>query len=119
MQVILHQRSPLTKHCLLSADQLLINMASNFTDAEKLQETRFDIAPKPMSTEQHIDGHTLYLASTHDTEKQSSSTYAASVSGEDHKKGLALAERKLLLKLGESQRASVQQCHISIVSGIL
>ncbi len=65
------------------------------TDVEKQREARFET-----TTEQAIDGNTLGPASTNFTEK-STSAYATSVLGEDHKAELAKAERKLLLKLGE------------------
>ncbi len=77
-------------------------MSTPLQDLEKPQGARFEDVPTGYSGEKAIDGHTLGPASTHDTEKQSTSGYAPSLLGEDHKKGLARAERKLLTKLGES-----------------
>jgi hypothetical protein len=66
-------------------------------DVQKQREARFET-----TTEEAIDGNTLGPASTNYTDK-SSTGYANSVLGEDHKNELHKSERKLLLKLGEFQ----------------
>jgi hypothetical protein len=76
--------------------------------------------PDVVHNDQH--GHDLAPSGTRMTDKDnSSSRYADSEAGVAHKSGLAKAERRLLLKLGESVLTSIadSRCGYHAICGTL